>query len=486
MSSNSERILSVGGLLSAKSHAVYSSAVTRLLETQGLRAAGQAPLMQVAGLALARLVMAVAPHAQTIWIACGPGNNGGDGFAAASLLQQWGKTPYVSYLENPAQPADAFAARQQAQALGIAIHSDMPQQFDACLDCLFGIGNLRPFDEIHSGWILAMNTASAPVIAADLPSGLNADTGATSGLHVRARYTLSLLTLKPGLFTADGREACGEIWFNDLGVTHEEAPIAKLIGPTNVAPRAHNTHKGSFGDVAILGGATGMTGAAILAASAALHGGAGRVFVGLLDRHAPRWDPCNPELMFRPPESLDKEHMAVVAGCGGSDAIAEHLPDAIRTSAYLVLDADALNHIATSRALRALVAARPANSTVLTPHPLEAARLLASSTAQVQADRIKAAEALADALHATVVLKGSGTIVAAPGHTTAINTSGNGLLASGGTGDVLAGLIGAKLAHGHGAWDAACQAVYQHGAVANHWNPQESGALTASSLSRHW
>lgn len=485
MSSSSERILPATDAHSTKSFAVHSCASTRLLETEGQRPAGQAPLMQMAGLALAQLALAVAPHGQTFWIACGPGNNGGDGFAAACYLQQWGKTPFISYLDNPAQPADALAARVQAQALGIATHSDMPEHFDACLDCLFGIGSLRPFNATHSRWLDAMNSTAVPVIAADLPSGLDADTGATKGLHAKADYTLSLLTLKPGLFTADGRDACGEIWFNALGVTHAATPTADLITRVEALPRAHNTHKGSYGDVAVLGGASGMTGAAILAASAALHGGAGRVLLGLLDSHAPRWDPVYPELMFRSPETLDLEQMTVVAGCGGSDSIARYLDDVVRRSAHLVLDADALNHIAKASTLRALIAARPANTTVLTPHPLEAARLLASTTAQVQSDRLKAANALAIAFNATVALKGSGTIVAAPGHTPAINTSGNGLLASGGTGDVLAGLIGAKLANGQGAWNAARHAVYRHGAVADLWNSKLQGALTASALSRH-
>jgi hydroxyethylthiazole kinase-like uncharacterized protein yjeF len=302
-------------------------------------------------------------------------------------------------------------------------------------------------------------------------------------LYVKADYTLSLLTLKPGLFTGEGREACGDIWFNNLGAACTAAPIAELVRPVAFAVRAHNTHKGTYGDVAILGGATGMTGAAILAASAALNGGAGRVFVGLLHSDAPGWDTTHPELMFRAPSSLGFDKMAVVAGCGGADAIASYLEKIIQQSAQLVLDADALNHLAGNAALHALVCQRSPNTTVLTPHPLEAARLLGCNTAQVQADRLKAAQALTDNFNATVVLKGSGTIVASPGQTPKINTSGNGLLATGGTGDVLAGLIGAGLANGQLAPAAACEAVYLHGAVADQWNHAETGALTASRLS---
>jgi hydroxyethylthiazole kinase-like uncharacterized protein yjeF len=333
-----------------------------------------------------------------------------------------------------------------------------------------------------------MNTASVPLIAADVPSGLNADTGVAAALCVRAHFTLSLLTLKPGLFTADGRQACGEIWFNDLGISSNAKPDAELIMPAASAERPHNTHKGSFGDVAVIGGAQGMTGAAILAASAALHGGAGRVFVGLLHADAPAWDASHPELMFRPPAQLALEKMAVVAGCGGADAISAYLEKTIQQAAQLVLDADALNQLTGNSSLHELLRLRGPDKTVLTPHPLEAARLLGCSTLQIQADRLLAAQSLADRFNATVVLKGSGTIVATPGQIPKINASGNGLLATGGTGDVLAGFIGAKLANGHPAFIAACEAVYRHGAVADQWKQiplaLQSAALTASALSQ--
>ncbi len=439
--------------------------------------------MQKAGLALARLVLAVAPHAQTYWIACGPGNNGGDGFAAACFLQEWGKRPCISYLDGNVQPADAMAARLRAQSLGVPIGRDIPQAFDACLDCLFGIGTLRSFHATHLQWISTMNTKAVPVIAADVPSGLNGDTGAGADLHVVADYTLSLLTLKPGLFTGDGREACGEIWFNNLGVDCTFPPVAKLITPSHPALRAHNTHKGTFGDVAVIGGAAGMTGAAILAASAALHGGAGRVFVGLLQDNAPAWDTTHPELMFRAPTALELAKLAVVAGCGGASAIANHLERIIQSAAQLVLDADALNQIAASAPLQILLRQRAPSTTVLTPHPLEAARLLSCTTREVQSDRLLCAQTLADRFNATVVLKGSGTVVATPGQIPQINSSGNGLLATGGTGDVLAGLIGAKLAQARTALDAACESVYRHGVIADQWLQQPAGALTASRLS---
>src|SRR6185369_11681384 len=162
--------------------------------------------------------------------------------------------------------------------------------------------------------------AAAPVLAVDLPSGLDANTGV--GHAVRATHTLSLLSLKPGLFTAGGRDAAGQVWFDDLGVDGTaQAPTAWLAGPPAASARLHATHKGSYGDVAVIGGATGMTGAALLAASAALQAGAGRVFVVLLDGGTLSVDASQPELMFRPWDSLDLARMAVACGCGGGDAI---------------------------------------------------------------------------------------------------------------------------------------------------------------------
>lgn len=212
-----------------------------------------------------------------------------------------------------------------------------------------------------------------------------------------------------------------------------------------------------------------MTGAALLSARAALRGGAGRVYVGLLDPTARQLDICQPELMFRGLSDVAYENMTVVAGCGGGEAIAEHLPVLLNQSARLVLDADALNAIAKDVALQNLLAARSKQTTVLTPHPLEAARLMKLGTAEVQANRLGVAQAIADRFACTVVLKGSGTVIAAPGVLPRINTTGNARLATAGTGDVLAGLIGARLAAGVDSFSSACESVFLHGQVADEW-----------------
>ena len=259
------------------------------------------------------------------------------------------------------------------------------------------------------------------------------------------------------------------------------ASLAVLSAPPEARPRLHASHKGSYGDVAVIGGAPGMAGAALLAARAALHHGAGRVFVGFLDPAAPALDPHRPDLMVRAWDSLQLAQMAVACGCGGGDAVRRALPRALGARA-LVLDADALNAVGADPQLQALLAARGRRGapTVLTPHPLEAARMLGTDTASVQADRLKAARELAQRFASVVVLKGSGSVIAAPDGRVRINPTGNARLAIAGTGDVLAGWIAARLAAGEDALEAASAAVYLHGLAADRWPGDRH--LTASAL----
>jgi hydroxyethylthiazole kinase-like uncharacterized protein yjeF len=224
-----------------------------------------------------------------------------------------------------------------------------------------------------------------------------------------------------------------------------------------------------------------MRGAALLAASAAVHAGAGRVILSLLSGQALESAPF--DMMQRDWRQLELRQLSVVCGCGGGQSVRAALPEVLQQSAQLVLDADALNALAQDAMLQDLLKQRGADQpTVITPHPLEAARLLQTHTAEVQQDRLLAAQRLARLFNCTVVLKGSGSVIAAPGQTPRINTSGNGRLAIGGTGDVLAGLIGARLAQGASAFDAALAAVAQHGQLANDWPAHQP--LTASQLAR--
>jgi hydroxyethylthiazole kinase-like uncharacterized protein yjeF len=468
---------------------LFDVAASRRIEQAAAAVLPPHTLMQRAGLAVARLAMAIAPHARTIWIACGPGNNGGDGFEAAAQLQQRGFATVVTRIGDDGRlPADARASLQRARDAGVRFADAPPQHAELAIDALLGIGAARPPKGLMADWLRRMHAGSAAVLSVDTPSGLNVDTGVLSiefpSAHAGVRRAcLSLLTLKPGLFTGQGRDAAGDLWFDDLGIAPAgERATARLSGAPTDQARRHASHKGSYGDVAVIGGAPGMAGAALLAASAALNAGAGRVFIAPLDAQLAMLDVVQPELMFRRPEVLDLSAMAVVCGCGGGSAVRDLLPHVMETAHALVLDADALNAIAGEAALQTLLVARTKmdRATVLTPHPLEAARLLNMSVTDVQADRLRAAHLLVERFGATVVLKGSGTVVAAPGITPVINITGNARLATAGTGDVLAGMVGAALAAGRPAMAAACEAVWRHGQRADQWpadNPLTAGTL---------
>jgi len=478
--------------------AVFGRSRTRSLEAQAAATLPAGALMQRAGDAAARLALALAPHARRVWIAAGPGNNGGDGLEAARLLRGTGRDVGVLLVgAADALPADAAAALGRAREAGVAI--DVPAgrlaTGDLALDALLGIGGARAPEGALAEAIRQLNAATCPVLAIDVPSGLDADTGQPFGAEcVEARHTLSLLTLKPGLFTGAGRDHAGSVWFDDLGVDSEaESPDAWLAGSA-ASParplRRHAAHKGSFGDIAVVGGAPGMLGAALLAARAAHAAGSGRVYVALLGGPGlPEHDAVRPELMFRPqwcdaPAAV-LGATTVVCGCGGGDAVRAVLPRLISVVGRLLLDADALNAVGSDSSLQATLRSRGARSqqTILTPHPLEAARLLGTSTSAVQADRLGAAQALADRYGAVVVLKGSGSIIAAPDRVPVICATGNASLASAGTGDVLAGWIGGIWAQSSAAdgtaFHAAWRGVVEHGAAAE---PAQPGPLRAADL----
>ena len=444
--------------------------------------------MAKAGLAIAKLTLALAPHARHIWVACGPGNNGGDGMAAALQLRRLGKRVSVTRCATGAQiPSDAAQALLELQQAGVTIGDTPPNQVDFCIDALLGIGAHQEPRGAVSERIAQINDTYKPVLAVDTPSGLNAETGVASRHCIKANWTITLLTLKPGLFTAQGRDYCGEVWLDDLelGDIVQSTPNQSWLGAASQTTlRTHASHKGSYGDVAVIGGANGMAGAALLAASAALHSGAGRVFVGLLDSSLSLLHPELPELMLRRVDQIDLRDKTVVCGCGGSNAIQDHLHGILTSPSPVVLDADALNALAMLPQLQADLRRRAIQvaPTVITPHPLEAARLLNISVSAVQSDRLSAAHELTKRLECTVILKGSGTVVMAPGELPVINPTGNARLATAGTGDVLAGMVGARIAQGSSAFEAACAASYQHGLIADQWS--STRPFTASILAR--
>lgn len=462
--------------------ALHNSESSRQAEVAAIRKTGPYVLMQRAGLASASWALALAPHARSFWIACGPGNNGGDGLLCARHLLLWGKNVTVTLLESDRPtPIDAQKALEEANAAGIKISHEIPYEFDVAVDALFGIGGKPELTHVASEWVGAMQKARFLNLAIDVPTGLNASTGARGSTCVKADHTLSLLTLKAGLFTASGRDASGQIWFNSLGI-EDDTGIAALNLPQKSPARLHATHKGSYGDVAVVGGATGMAGAAILAARAALHAGAGRVFLSFLHETSLACDPVQPELMVRSFHSLDLQQSTVVCGCGGGHEIRPFMADLLRNSFRLVIDADGLNAIADISALQDLLKKRSQDSTVLTPHPLEAARLLGTSVHEIQNDRLGSARAIAEMFQCAVILKGSGSVISAPGRKSLINPTGNPRLASAGTGDVLAGLAGAVLSQKPDAYEAASIACFLHGLSADNWISES--ALTADSLAR--
>ncbi|MBP9804040.1 MAG: NAD(P)H-hydrate dehydratase [Candidatus Accumulibacter sp.] len=465
-----------------RSQALYRAADLRTIESL----AAEQPLMERAGLAAAELATSLCRlQGGALLILAGPGNNGGDAFVAARLLRERRFTVSLVFAgEIGRLPRDAAAACKRFSDDGGSILESIPagQRWALIVDGLFGIGLQRPLDGRYGELVGAANALAArdrcPLLALDCPSGLDADTGKLCGASIRASHTLTFIAAKPGLHTADGPDHCGSIAVASLDLDAERlaTPTARTIGTDLfvdcLRPRARNSHKGSHGSAGILGGASSMVGAAFLAGRAALRLGSGRVYLGLLDRQAPAIDPLQPELMLRQPDALLAVGLSALAcgpGMGSSDEAKALIERASALDIPLLLDADALNLVAgESRLQQAVVARYGRNSaTLLTPHPTEAARLLACDTATVQADRGAAALQLAARYQAVVVLKGCGSVVATPAGGWFVNTTGNPGLASAGTGDVLSGFVVALLAQGWPPLEALLAAVHVHGAAAD-------------------
>ncbi|TCW80210.1 NAD(P)H-hydrate dehydratase [Burkholderia sp. SRS-46] len=481
--------------------ALLRAADLRAAEAAAAAALPAHTLMARAGAAAARwLSERVAGDDRPVWFAVGPGNNGGDALVAAAQLQQLGVATQA-WMPVAVKPDDAQWALGLARAAGVPVSAEPPASLDGyawVVDGLFGIGLARALDgafATEAGRIAARARTIGRVLALDMPSGLDGDTGRIvgAGAAAAATHTLTFIGAKPGLYMGDGRDLAGEIAVASLDLPPPVAPDVVLNAPglfaATLPARALASHKGTFGSLAVIGGDTGMCGAPILAARAALFAGAGKVHVGFLGAGAPPYDPPFPELMLHPADALDPGTMtAIAAGCGlgTREAAATLVRDVLAHDAATLLDADALNLIATHPELAATVAARGARgrACVLTPHPLEAARLLGSDTATVQRDRLAAAHTLAVRFASVVVLKGAGTVIAAPDGRLTVNPTGNAALATGGTGDVLGGLIGALLAQRVAPYAAALAGVYLHGLAADTLVADGAGpaGLTAGEL----
>lgn len=485
------------------SSAIFSTAEIREIEQLAAALPGPPALMEKAGLAAAEVARhnLLTQDRVDVLVLAGPGNNGGDAFVAARHLRAWWfKVTLVFAGERTGLSADAQGALDAWLAAGGEIYSGIPEnkKWDAVIDGLFGIGLDRRDGRDLTGRYLALvnaiNRMNLPVLAIDIPSGLGSDTGNVRGAAIRADMTVTFIALKPGLLTGSGPDYCGKIYLRDLDLdvaalkaagswVMDPAHAQKLLPP----PRPADSHKGMFGSIGIVGGSTGMIGAALLAGSAALKLGAGRIYLGLIAGDAPGVDTAQPELMLRPIEELFKlgNLNCLIAGPGlGTEPNAHFwLGCALESKLPLVLDADALNLIAAHSKVSNLLRERAAAS-ILTPHPAEAARLLGKDISTVQHDRMAAAAELAARFNCCVVLKGAGSICAMPDGRRYINTSGNPGLSSAGTGDVLSGIIGALLAQGSDPEDALLLAVHLHGAAADALLQELGGpvGMTASEI----
>ena len=474
-----------------RSHAfvpVYRTAGIRELEAKALVGLQPPGLMERAGLAAAQIARDAATG-RNVLVVAGPGNNGGDAFVVAQHLKSWSFTIDLVFAGDAAKlSADAKAAYTAWRDGGGATLDRIPagRHWDLVIDGLFGIGLQRDLGGVHAGLVDAINNLGTAVLALDVPSGLDSDTGRVLGCAVRATHTATFIGLKPGLLTLDGPDHCGKIHLCtlDLDAAALLPPEGEVIGSevmTSVLPaRRTNSHKGDYGSLGIIGGANGMVGAALLAGRAAINLGAGRVYVGLLEADGLRVDPLQPELMLRMVDDVLKlDHLnclAVGPGLGQSPDAHHVLAVALQAKLPLVLDADALNLIAFDTGLQKLASQRTA-ATILTPHPAEAARLLAATTAVIQADRIAAATGLASRYRSYAILKGAGSICALPDGKWFVNTSGNPGMASAGMGDVLTGIIAALLAQGADASGAMLAGVHLHGAAADSLVAAGSGPI---------
>jgi hydroxyethylthiazole kinase-like uncharacterized protein yjeF len=457
-------------------HKLYSVAEIRAIEEAASTLLPAGTLMQRAGQAAAALAqkLVAGQTAPRVLVLAGPGNNGGDALVVADILDKAGIDVLTWKIPGPA-PLDAIA----------------DQKWSLLIDGMFGIGLSRQLSADAKEAATKLSALDCPVLALDVPSGLDADTGnivGADGFAMRATHTITFIGDKPGLHTCDGRDMAGIVSVAALDIDGEQfVPEHACLNEVSLFAhclqgRQNNSHKGSYGEVAVIGGEAGMAGAAVLAGRAALLGGAGRVYLCMLDA-AVRYDSQQPELMFRDAHGFEMDGKILVAGPGLGMAATSLVARVLDSTVPIVLDADALNLVAASTVLQDQLCQRYA-ATILTPHPLEAARLLGMSASGVQADRLQAARALAQRFNAYVVLKGSGSVMARPDGEVVINTTGNPGLATAGTGDVLAGLCGSLLAQGWPAWEALLGAVWMHGSAADQLVNDHIGpvGLTASEL----
>jgi len=461
------------------------------IEEHGL---GNGVLMQRAGAAAFTILRNRWPQASAITVICGPGNNGGDGYVLAALARKQGLTVSVLCPGDLArQQGDALIMRKAYEKEGGKVEEFggviAPGQ-DLVVDALFGIGLTRTVEGLWAEAIEAVNDSGLPVLALDIASGLHADSGRVLGRAVVADATIAFITLKAGMFTADGPDHCGHIYYEDLGIpemaTASITPFASRISQKELKHflphRRRNTHKGQSGRVLVIGGGPGMPGAARLAGEAALYTGTGMVTVATHPDHARLINAVRPELIVHSIATANDLHRLLVAtdviavgpGLGRSEWAMQLLAKVLESSGPRVLDADALNLLARDE--------HYSDEWILTPHPGEAATLLATTPGAIQQDRFGSADTIVKRYGGICVLKGAGSIVS-DGESRLVCDCGNAALSTAGTGDLLTGAIASFVAQGMELKKATATAVWVHGHAAEILAPRgERGWLASDFL----
>ena len=468
------------------SHDIYSAAQIRTIEQQVFASgiSSQTVMAQAGAAAFAEL-QAYWPTARRLAVFCGAGNNGGDGYVIARLAQQAGYQVAVFYSALP-KTTDARFMMQYAQAAGVNIEPWAAQTIvaDVLVDALLGIGLNAPVEGVLAQMISVMNESGVPVLAVDVPSGINADTGACCGVAVNTQLTVSFIGLKLGLLTGDGASFTGKFVLKTLDIAPEFYPssgIAQRLDRSDLhfAKRARNCHKGDFGHVLVIGGDEGMGGAVMMAAEAALRSGAGRVSVATHPQHVGAMLARCPEVMVRGvshPSQLApllEAATVVVIGMGlGRQAWGQRLWLAARgVDKPLVVDADGLYWLAQEPD------SNPQR--VLTPHPGEAARLLDDN--DIQAHRLSAVQQLHTRYGGVVLLKGAGSLIA-DADAVKLCPYGNAGMASAGMGDTLAGIMGGLIAQFGLSLAVVSQAVLAHALAGDMAAEQGERGLLATDL----
>ncbi len=438
------------------------------------------------------------PQAKSLVIMCGLGNNGGDGFVLARVAKAQGLNVTVYEIErgeDTRQPIEAGLARKDWLAVGeITIFANQPLNQEVVVDAILGIGARSPLSPALQNAIIAINQSQRPVLSLDIPSGLDANTGATLEVCVKAEKTITFVGMKLGLVSGQGIEQVGELHFDNIGVSTERyphlTPVAwRLDFAQALAALPHRkltTNKGEQGHVGVIGGGqTGYSGAVCLAGEAALRAGAGLVSAVVAPMSLPLLARAPAELMcysspnFKGLKNLWPRVSVFVLGPGlGDNAWSKtFFQSALKLNKSMVVDADGLNWLARFPQKR--------NNWILTPHPGEAARLLRTTVPQIQANRLESVKALQEKYGGVIVLKGAGTLIASEGEDIFLQAGGLPVLATGGTGDVLGGIIGGLVAQGMPLFQAAKLGVSVHANAAELEQSLGARGMLASDLFLH-